>query len=48
MFWLFAITLTVVGLYIGRWTVRERDTIAVYHDRLVAACDEAEREREKA
>ena len=47
VFWIFAITLTIVGLYIGRWIVRERDTIVVYHDRLVAACDEDEQARER-
>ena len=27
--------------------IRERDTIVVYHDRLVAACDEDEQARER-
>jgi len=43
MFFLFAATLLVVGLYLGRWTTKRRETIRLYRDRLAEAREAEER-----
>ena len=42
MFILFALTLFLVGLYLGHWATTRRETIRRYRDRLVEAADAEE------